>query len=261
MEILIRESPEACAALAARVVRRTVGSEREPVLGLATGGTPLLLYRELVELHRRGELSFQSTTTFNLDEYVGLAQSDPHSYHHYMRQHFFDHVDLDPQRTHLPQGNAPDLRQACRDYEELIRSAGGIDLQILGIGANGHIGFNEPTCSLASRTWVKILSEQTIRDNARFFAEESEVPRHVVTVGIATILEARHCLLLATGPKKADAVQRMIEGPVSAMCPASALQLHPRVTVVLDEEAAFLLSFKEHYRWVEAHKLDWQRID
>lgn len=261
MEILIRESPEACAALAAQIVARTVTSLAEPVLGLATGGTPQLLYRELVALHERGELSFRSTTTFNLDEYVGLEPSDTNSYHRYMQTHFFDHVDLDRERTFLPPGSAAGLRQACRDYEESIEAAGGIDLQILGIGANGHIGFNEPTCSLGSRTWVKILSEQTIRDNARYFADESEVPRHVVTMGIATILEARHCLLLATGPKKADAVQRMIEGPVSAMCPASALQMHPRVTVVLDEEAAFLLTFKEHYRWVERHKLDWQQLE
>ena len=144
-----------------------------------------------------------------------------------------------------------DLREACRKYEQQIKNAGGIDLQVLGIGANGHIGFNEPTGSFASRTWVKILSEQTIQDNSIYFDKLEEVPRHVVTMGIATIMESRHCLLLANGAKKADAIRKMIEGPISASCPASILQMHSRVTVVLDEEAAYLLTFKDHYKWVE----------
>ena len=176
-----------------------------------------------------------------------------------MMNNLFDHVDIDKTRVYLPKGYAHDLRQVCWEYEQKIKDVGGIDLQVLGIGANGHIGFNEPTGSLASRTWVKILSEQTIRDNAVHFDDPQEVPRHVVTMGISTIMEARHCLLLANGAKKADAVRRMIEGAVSASCPASILQMHPRVTVVLDEESAYLLVAKEHYKWIERNKLDWQR--
>ncbi|MDE0907737.1 MAG: glucosamine-6-phosphate deaminase [SAR324 cluster bacterium] len=259
MEILIRDTPEASAQVAADVVSKIIRERANLVLGLATGGTPLRMYQELIRMHQAGKLSFQNCTTFNLDEYVGLPPEDERSYNHYMRSNLFDRVDLDPAQTHLPDGDAPDLREACRDYEQKIKDAGGIDLQVLGIGANGHIGFNEPTGSLASRTWVKILSEQTIRDNAVHFDDPQEVPRHVVTMGISTIMEARHCLLLANGAKKADAVRRMIEGSVSASCPASILQMHPRVTVVLDEESAYLLVAKEHYKWIERNKLDWQR--
>ena len=261
MEILIHDTPEEGAQVAAKLVKKILSTRSKPVLGLATGGTPLRLYRELIRMHQSGELSFKDCTSFNLDEYVGLPPEDERSYHHYMRSNLFDQVDMDFNRIHLPDGCAGDLRQACRDYEEKIKEFGGIDLQVLGIGANGHIGFNEPTGSLASRTWVKILSEQTIKDNAIYFDDPEEVPRHVVTMGIATVMETRHCLLLANGAKKADAVRRMIEGPVSASCPASILQMHRRVTIVLDEEAAYLLTFKDHYKWVEGNKLDWQKYD
>ena len=261
MEILIRDTPEEGAQVAAKLVKKILASHSKPVLGLATGGTPLRLYHELIRMYEANELSFKDFTSFNLDEYVGLPPEDERSYHHYMRSNLFDRVDMDPTRNHLPNGCADDLRQACRDYEKKIKDSGGIDLQVLGIGANGHIGFNEPTGSLASRTWVKILSEQTIRDNAIYFDDPEEVPKHVVTMGIATVMETRHCLLLANGAKKADAVRRMIEGPVSASCPASTLQMHKRVTIVLDEEAAYLLTFKDHYKWVEQNKMDWQKFD
>ena len=261
MEILIRDTPEEGARVASRLVRKIVSSRSNPVLGLATGGTPLRLYREMIRMYQAGELSFQDCTSFNLDENVGLPPEDERSYHHYMRTHLFDQVDMAPENIHLPNGCARDLRQACRDYEQKIKESGGIDLQVLGIGANGHIGFNEPTGSLASRTWVKILSEQTMRDNAVYFDRPEDVPRHVVTMGIATVMETRHCLLLANGAKKADAVRNIIEGPVSASCPASILQMHRRVTIVLDEEAAYLLTFKDHYKWVEQNKLDWQKLE
>ena len=261
MEILIRDTPEEGARVASRLVRKILSSRSNLVLGLATGGTPLRLYREMIRMYQAGELSFQDCISFNLDEYVGLPPEDERSYHHYMRTHLFDQVDMDPENIHLPNGCAGDLRQACRDYEQKIKESGGIDLQVLGIGANGHIGFNEPTGSLASRTWVKILSEQTMRDNAVYFDRPEDVPRHVVTMGIATVMETRHCLLLANGAKKADAVRNMIEEPVSASCPASILQMHRRVTIVLDEEAAYLLTFKDHYKWVEQNKLDWQKLD
>ncbi len=259
MEILIRDTPEACAAVAAQVVTRQLRTKERPVLGLATGGTPLRLYQELVRLHQEEGLSFKHCQTFNLDEYVGLPREDERSYYYYMHSNLFDHIDIDASNVHLPDGMSEDLRDACRGYERKISAAGGIDLQVLGIGSNGHIGFNEPTGSLASRTWLKILSEQTIRDNAIYFENPERVPRHVLTMGIATIMEARQCLLLATGAKKADAIRRMIEGPVTGMCPASVLQMHQRVTVVLDEEAAYLLTYKDHYKWVERNKLEWQQ--
>ncbi|MBS1254534.1 MAG: Glucosamine-6-phosphate deaminase 1 [Deltaproteobacteria bacterium] len=258
MEILIHDSPEAGAKVAARVVRKIIQTKVNPVLGLATGGTPLRMYKELIKMNHAGELSLQNCTTFNLDEYGGLPPEDKRSYHYYMMSNLFDKIDINKDNVHLPQGNANDLREACREYEKQIKDAGGIDLQVLGIGANGHIGFNEPTGSFASRTWVKILSEQTIQDNSIYFDKLEEVPRHVVTMGIATIMESRHCMLLANGAKKADAIRRMIEGPVSASCPASILQMHQRVTIVLDDEASYLLTFKDHYKWVEKNKLDWQ---
>ena len=259
MEILIRDSLEDGAEVAASVVKKIINSKENPVLGLATGETPLRMYHELIRMKESGELSFQKCTTFNLDEYAGLPREDERSYYYYMMINLFDHLDINKKWVHLPDGNAKDLRESCRKYEQQIKNVGGIDLQVLGIGANGHIGFNEPTGSFASRTWVKILSEQTIQDNSIYFNKLEEVPRHVVTMGIATIMESRHCLLLANGAKKADAIRKMIEGPISASCPASILQMHPRVTVVLDEESAYLLTFKDHYKWIEKNKLDWQR--
>lgn len=258
MEILIRDTPEAGAKVGANVVRKIIQTKDKPVLGLATGGTPLRMYKELIRMNQSGELSFRNCTTFNLDEYGGLSPENKHSYHYYMMSNFFEHTDIDKMKVHLPDGCAEDLRESCRKYENLINDTGGVDLQVLGIGANGHIGFNEPTGSFASRTWVKILSKQTIQDNSIYFDKLEEVPRHVVTMGIATIMESRHCLLMANGAKKADAIRNMIEGPVSASCPASILQMHPRVTIVLDEEASYLLTFKDHYKWVEKNKLDWQ---
>ena len=260
MEILIRDSLESGAKVGASVVKKIIKSNKRPVLGLATGDTPLRMYHELIRMKESGELSFKNCTTFNLDEYVGLSREDERSYFYYMMSNFFGRVDIDKKNVYLPDGNAEDLREACRKYEQQIKDAGGIDLQVLGIGGNGHIGFNEPTGSFASRTWVKILSEQTIHDNSVYFDKQEEVPRHVVTMGIATIMESRHCLLLANGAKKADAIRKMIEGPISASCPASILQMHPRVTIVLDEEAAYLLTFKDHYKWVEKNKLDWQQF-
>ena len=244
--------------MGANVVRKIIQDKDKPVLGLATGGTPLRMYKELIRMNQSGEISFRNYSTFNLDEYGGLSPENKHSYHYYMMNNFFEHTNIDKMNVHLPDGCKEDLRESCRKYENLINGSGGVDLQVLGIGANGHIGFNEPTGSFASRTWVKILSKQTIQDNSIYFDKPEEVPRHVVTMGIATIMESRHCLLMANGAKKADAIRNMIEGPVSASCPASILQMHPRVTIVLDEEASYLLTFKDHYKWVEKNKLDWQ---
>ncbi len=258
MEVIIRENLEQCCAYAAKMMEHRVREKPAAVLGLATGSTPLMLYRELIRMHREEGLDFSQCTTFNLDEYVGLAHDHPRSYHHYMNESFFAHINIDRGKTYIPDGTAAQLRDYCRHYEEMIRAAGGIDLQILGIGGNGHIGFNEPTGSLNSRTWVKILSRRTMQDNAQHFDRPEDMPRHVITMGIGTILEARHCLLLAGGEKKANAIKEMIEGPLSAMYPASALQQHPRVTVLIDEEAAQGLTYYEHYKWIDENKLDWQ---
>ena len=259
MEVLIRENQDAGCRLAGKVIARLVREKPAAVLGLATGRTPLRLYQELIRLHQETGLDFSRVTTFNLDEYVGLPPEHDQSYHWFMHENFFRHINIDPAHTHVPNGIAADLHAECRSYEKMIEAAGGIDLQLLGLGRNGHIGFNEPTGSLRSRTWIKILSEQTLRDNSAVFGSFDTMPRHAITMGIGTILDARRCLLLAFGPAKARAVVNMIEGPLAAMCPASALQLHPRATVVLDEFSSAALQFAEHYRWIDQHKLDWQQ--
>ncbi|MBU2512633.1 glucosamine-6-phosphate deaminase [bacterium] len=261
MEVIIRENADSCAEIAAKIVAKYLREKKSPVLGLATGSTPEKMYRKLISMNEKGEISFSHCTTFNLDEYVGLPPDHSQSYHRYMKQNLFDHIDIGMGSTHIPDGNAPDLRLECLNYEKAIKNEGGIDLQILGIGSNGHIGFNEPIGSLSSRTWIKILTQNTIKDNARFFDDDSQVPRHVITMGIGTILEAEHCLILACGKQKSMAVQAMIEGPITSQCPSSALQFHKRTTAVLDEDAACLLKLKSHYKWVEENHLDWQQYD
>jgi len=228
-----------------------VRSKPNCVLGLATGSTPLGTYRHLIGMHREEGLDFLRVTTFNLDEYLGLDPNHSQSYHRFMKDNFFDHVNIDPSKTHIPNGLAEDLKAECERYEKMIRDAGGIDLQLLGLGRDGHIGFNEPSSSLASRTRVKTLTEETVRDNARFFETEEEVPRFALTMGVGTIMEAREIVLLASGENKAEAVRATIEGPVSAEFTASVLQLHPKVTIVTDEEAASLLKRKDYYKYVE----------
>jgi len=261
MEVIIRKDADTGCILGAKIIARYVREKPSCVLGLATGRTPLRLYQELIRMHREEKLDFSRVTTFNLDEYVGLPATHDQSYRYFMRENFFRHINIDPAHTHVPDGTAPDLHAECRAYEERIIAAGGIDLQLLGLGRNGHIGFNEPSGSLRSRTWIKILSEQTLQDNSDVFGSRSAMPRHAITMGIGTILDARRCLLLAFGPPKARAVERMIEGPLAAICPASALQLHPRATVVVDEASASALQFADHYRWIDANKLPWQRYD
>ncbi len=261
MEVIIQNSAEDGCLLGAKIIAKTVRQKPDAVLGLATGRTPERLYRELVRMHRDDGLDFSRVTTFNLDEYVGLAPDHAQSYRRFMNEHLFDHINIDKSRTHVPTGTAADLHAECRDYEKRIEAAGGIDLQLLGLGRNGHIGFNEPTGSLRSRTWIKILSEQTLKDNSAVFGNLASMPRHAITMGIGTIMEARQVVLLAFGPAKVRAVHDMIEGPLAAVCPGSALQQHPRATVLLDEASAGGLRFADHYRWVDEHKLSWQRYD
>ncbi len=261
MEIIIRKNPQECAQVAAKIVAKYLKEKEKPVLGLATGSTPEVMYQELISMYEAGKISFSNCTTFNLDEYVGLPHSHSQSYHRYMNENLFDFIDIPKESIHIPDGTAENLRQTSFDYEESIKTSGGIDLQVLGIGSNGHIGFNEPMGSLSSRTWIKILTQNTIQDNSRFFEDSTQVPRHVITMGIGTIMESQHCMILACGWKKAQAIRAMIEGPVTAQWPASALQFHKRTTVVLDEPSASLLSHKEHYGWVEKNLLDWQNYE
>jgi glucosamine-6-phosphate deaminase len=260
MEIIIQPDADAASAIAARHIARVIRDKPDAVLGLATGSTPLPMYRELVRMHREQGLDFSRVTTFNLDEYVGLAATHPASYHAFMEEHFFSHVNVARDRIHIPDGMTKHVPAFCAHYEERIRAAGGIDIQVLGIGGDGHIGFNEPSSSLASRTRIKTLTAQTRRDNARFFKSLDEVPLHVITMGVGTIMDARQVLLLAFGERKARAIADAVEGPISAMNPASILQMHPVAKCLIDEAAAARLSRIEYYRWVYDQKPDWQKI-
>ena len=210
-------------------------------LGLATGDTPKGLYRELVRLFQSGDVDFSGVTTFNLDEYVGLASEDPNSYRSYMRENLFRHINVSPDRRHVPDGTAPDLEGECRRYEAAIAEAGGIDLQILGLGCEGHIGFNEPDVDFKTGTHLVNLAENTLKVNGRFFAHEGDVPRSAISMGIKTIMRARQIVLLVSGSSKAEALRGALKGTVTPDLPASVLQLHPDVTVIVDREAARLL--------------------
>lgn len=258
MEVIIQPGAAAASELAARRVATVVRDKPEAVLGLATGNSQLLLYEGLVRMHREDGLDFSRVTTFNLDEYVGLPASHSASYHAYMREKFFDHVDVAESNVHVPDGLADDIPAHCAAYEAAIVAAGGIDVQLLGIGSDGHIGFNEPSSSLASRTRIKTLTEQTRADNAGLF-DGHDVPRHVITMGIGTIMDSRECLLLAFGPSKAEAVARAVEGPIAAAVPASILQMHPVTRLYLDEDAAAALERIDYYKDVYRGKPDWQR--
>lgn len=249
MKVLILPDAAAATDRAARIIAAYLRDTDRPVLGLATGETMRPLYARLVAACGLGQISFAKATCFNLDEYVGVPANHPASFATYMRANLFDRVDMDPARINLLAGDAPDPEAEAARYEAAIASAGGIGLQLLGIGVNGHIAFNEPTSSLASRTRIKTLTEATRRANAAAFAPDP-VPRFALTLGIATILAAGHCLLLATGRAKARAVARMIEGPLGADCPASALQMHPKATIILDTEAASDLRLRDYYETV-----------
>ncbi len=229
---------------AARIVLEEIRRRPAMALGCATGSTPIGLYQRLIALADLEGLDFSRVATFNLDEYVGLPPEHPQSYGHFMREHFFDAAGIDPARIHMPDGMAEDLEAACAAYERSIKEAGGVDLQILGVGSNGHLAFNEPGSSLASRTRVQALTERTLADNARFFAKGETPPRTAVTMGLGTIMEARKLLMLASGTGKAAAVRDALEGPVTAMCPASALQMHPHAHILLDEAAASALAYR-----------------
>jgi len=259
MEIIIQPDSQQASQVAARIIARLVREKPHAVLGLATGNTPLQLYRNLVDLHRDSGLDFGGVTSFNLDEYIGVPPAHPSSFHSYMWAHLFSQLNMPKERINIPDGTAPDIPAACRKYEQAIRTAGGIDVQVLGLGMNGHIGFNEPSSSLSSRTRIKTLTDETRRGASAAFGGLENVPTHVITLGLGTIMDAKMCLLLAFGKKKAGAVAKMVEGPVMSMVPGSVLQMHPRAVVILDEDAASELKMAAYYNWVLEHKPAWQQ--
>jgi glucosamine-6-phosphate deaminase len=258
MEVIIRPDVNSATDLAARIIARQLRDNPRLVMGLATGRTMEPVYARLVQMHREEGLDFSSCHAFNLDEYVGLPGSHPNSYRRYMNDHLFLKVNMDLENSHLPDGLADDLKTECVNYENLIVRHGGIDLQLLGIGLNGHLGFNEPLSAFHSRTCVKVLSAVTRNQNAALFDDPAQMPHRAITMGVGTILDGRQCLLLATGEEKAAIVARAVEGSITSMISATALQLHPDCIVVLDEAAASLLQQKEYYRWVFEHQPEWE---
>jgi len=260
MEVIIAK-PDELARLAAGAYEQLLRRHPEAVLGLATGSSPLAVYDELVRRYTEEGLSFARARAFNLDEYVGLPAAHPERYLNVIKHDFTDRVDFAPGSVQGPDGLADDLAAACTSYEAEITAAGGVDLQIMGIGTDGHIAFNEPGSSLASRTRIKTLTEQTRADNARFFGGDlSKVPQHCLTQGLATVMQARHIVLVATGRSKADAIHQLVEGPVSAMWPGTILQHHPHVTVLVDVAAASRLQLADYFRSTYAAKPPWQGL-
>lgn len=261
MEVVICSHPDHIGPIAADYIESLISTKPAAVLGVATGSSPLGLYEELGKRVAAGKLSLSRARAFMLDEYVGLPADHPERYRTFIERHFVEPTDIPSTSVFGPDGAAEDMEAACAAYEESIHKAGGIDLQILGVGTDGHIAFNEPGSSLASRTRLKSLMEQTRKDNARFFDDDiDQVPHHCVTQGVGTILEARHLVLLASGKGKAEAIKGVVEGAVSAVCTGSALQLHPTATVIIDEEAASLLTYASYYRFAYENKPEWQRV-
>jgi glucosamine-6-phosphate deaminase len=261
MEVVILQDSKAIACLAADAIVSLLARKPTGALGLATGSSPLAIYDELASRCSEGSVTFRHARGFTLDEYVGLAADHPQRYRNVINEVFVSRVDFAPGAVWGPDGLARDIPAMCAAYEDAIAQAGGVDLQILGIGTDGHIGFNEPGSSLASRTRIKTLTLQTRRDNARFFGDDVDlVPTHCLTQGLATIMAARHIVVVATGSEKAEAVHQFVEGPVSAMWPASILQHHPHVTVLLDDAAAQGLQLAEYYRETYRSKPSWQGI-
>ena len=229
---------DAASLVAAQLVANQIKEKEDSILGLATGSSPVGMYKELVDMYNAGEISFKKIRTVNLDEYAGLADDDINSYHYFMNQHLFSKVDIDPANTHLPNGIAADPDAECASYEAKVQSLGGADLQVLGLGENGHIGFNEPGTPFTEVTHLVDLTESTIRANSRLFEKIEDVPRQAYSMGIKTIMSAKHILLIVTGTVKADALAKVLNGPVTVDVPGSILQTHPDVTVICDEAAA-----------------------
>lgn len=258
MQVIIRSTPEKAYLLSAMLIAKMVKQKPDLVMGLATGGTMERIYDILAQMHKDDGLDFSLVRTFNLDEYIGLKADDPHSYHYYMDRHFFSKINIDQRNTHVLDGMAADYQKECLGYEERIKRCGGLDVQLLGLGTVGHIGFNEPLSALYSRTREKGLTPTTLQQNARYFGDDtSKMPTRALTMGVGTILEARRILLVATGKSKADILAKAVEGPITSMITASAIQLHPHATVITDNEAAENMVAKDYYRWIYDNEPEW----
>ncbi|WP_110954464.1 glucosamine-6-phosphate deaminase [Anaerosinus massiliensis] len=244
MRIIVTESYEEMSTAAARIVAGQLYLKPNSVLGLATGSTPLLMYQKLVQVHEQIGLDFSEAISFNLDEYLGLEPENPQSYHYFMHENFFDKINIKPENIFIPNGKPDNLDEECKHYDKLIESKGGIDLQILGVGQNAHIGFNEPDVKFEATTHKVKLDEETIEANARFFSDREDVPRYAISMGIKTIMLAKKVILLANGKNKAEAIYKAIYGGVRPDAPASILQLHQDVLIIVDKEAAALLPEK-----------------
>ena len=242
MRVIIVKDTEEMGKKAADLIAEEMKKKTSFVMGLATGSTPLPLYKEFIRKNKAGEIDFSTVITFNLDEYVGLVPTHDQSYRYFMNENLFDHVNILKKDTHVPNGMAEDVGASCQEYEKMIDKIGGIDYQVLGIGGNGHIGFNEPGSSLGSLTRIKTLTDETISANARFFEKKEDVPTQAITMGIGTVMKAQKVVLLANGANKADAVKAALEGPITSICPASSLQLHRFVDYVITENCAAKLT-------------------
>ena len=258
MEVIVRPTKPDASWLAARLIESAVRAKPHIVLGLATGRTMERVYAKLVQLHQEQDLDFSLVRTFNLDEYIGLPREDENSYRYYMNHHLFDHINIDPRNTFLPDGMASDVNAECKHYESVIHAVGGIDLQLLGIGRAGHIGFNEPLSALQSRTRAKALTPMTIAENSGEFKDPTRMPRRAITMGVGTILEAKRLLVLVTGETKAGILAKAVEGPITSMVSATAIQLHQNVQVICDDEAAVELSGRDYYDWIFKNEPEWQ---
>jgi glucosamine-6-phosphate deaminase len=257
MELVIQPDAERAAWLVASLIAKALREKPHLVLGLATGRTMERVYKHLVRMHEQEKLDFSLCRTFNLDEYIGLPPTHPGSYRYYMDHHLFSHINIDRRNTFLPDGMAQDIKAACQHYEDLIQEFGGIDLQLLGIGSDGHIGFNESLSALRSRTREKALAPSTIAVNRTLFANPAEMPARAITMGVGTILDAHSVILLVTGSTKAEILAKAVEGPITSMVSATALQLHPRCRVVVDEHAAVKLEAQDYYRWIFETEPEW----
>jgi len=257
MQVILQPDAPAAAQLTARLLAEAIRDNPRIVLGLATGRTMESVYARLAELHREQGLDFSRCSTFNLDEYEGVSPEDPRSYRHTMQTLLFDHVNIRPEATHVPDGMARDIPAACRAYEQTIEDCGGIDLQLLGLGSDGHIGFNEPLSSFASKTREKCLTPDTVRQNAALCGGDDKVPRRALTMGVGTILASRRTLMLVTGSAKAEMLARVVEGPITAMLSGSALHFHRDCTVITDEAAGARLAMAEYYRFAFENSPEW----
>lgn len=252
IQLYVTKDYQELSELAAQIVAEQIQAKPDSIIGFATGGTPLGLYTELIRKYERGELDFSQITTFNLDEYVGLTRDHPQSYYYFMWENLFSKVNVQKENINFPSGIFTNSEEVCRQYEEVVEKAGGIDLQILGIGTNGHIGFNEPARTLEVSTHLVELAEETIEANARFFGDKSEVPRRAITMGVGSIMKSKSILLLANGKNKAEAVSHIFSGIVDPMVPATLLQLHPSVKLIVDKEAAEIIERKGESSWLHS---------